>query len=195
MTIEEIGQWMAGVLQGVSAPQSSQGVDALWAWQDAEGGSIHTNPLNTTWFMPGAVAWNTLPGGEHVWSYASVADAITATVLTLLTPDPAVGLPNGYDVIVANLRGSLPRAQWGNACPQLNKWGTGCGWITQAFGAFPGSLGGIDMTQDEHDALFAVRDALLGNPPAPGVAYLGYFRNLEAQVQQLLAGVGSGGGR
>lgn len=137
--------WKSGVCVGLGAPDDAINTDTLWAWQSAEGGIGHNNPLNTTYSMAGAVPWNTLPNGLHVWSYVDIADGINATVVTLLAPDPSVGLPNGYDVIVDHLRRSIPRAQWGDACWQLDKWGTGCGWLTTNYGAAAGSATGEDM--------------------------------------------------
>lgn len=152
--------WKSGVLVGLGAPDDANTTDALWAWSQAEGGVGHNNPLNTTYFEAGAVPWNTLSGGLHVWIYLTIQDGINATVVTLLNPDPAVGLPNGYDIIVDHLRRSIPRAQWGDACWQLDKWGTGCGWLTTDYGAAPGTLGEIDLTPEEHGWLQNVQEIL-----------------------------------
>ena len=157
MTDLEYGQWVAGVLGGISAPLTAINSDTLWAWSAAEGGRIHLNPLNTTWAMPNATPWNTLPSGAHVWTYASVEDATTATVLTLLQP--------GYfPAIVAALQASKPRGEWGmDECIDLQLWGTGCSWFTRDYGAYPGTITEESMTAEEHAWLQAIYN-FMSNP-------------------------------
>jgi hypothetical protein len=121
MTPQEFQQWCDGVCGQLAAPPGGVNQETLTHWEAAEGGASHMNPLNTTWFMPGATIWNTLPSGAHVWTYASVNDAIIATVNTLLN-----GL---YPTIVAHLRNSVPFTEWQDACPELEEWGTGCDWL------------------------------------------------------------------
>ncbi len=138
-------QWAAGVLGGVGAPVDAANVDTLWGWSNAESGTDvmrWNNPLNTTEPWPGAQNMNSV----GVKRYASVNDGILATVATL---------GNGYyPSILANLRASVSRSQWGNACGELGKWGTGCGWLLSVYGAVPGDI--VDaMTQDEFNALVA----------------------------------------
>jgi hypothetical protein len=80
--------------------------------------------------------------------YPTLQDGIQATVATL---------ENGYyPIILANLRGSVPRAQWGNACANLKTWGTGCGWLNAAYGDAPGNITGDDMTPEQEAKLDAV---------------------------------------
>ena len=185
MTDAEWGAWFGGVMAGISAPPSSINDDTLWAWSSAEGGRIHMNPLNTTEPMPNATAWNTLGGGLHVWTYATVQDAITATVATLLNGD--------YPLIVAHLRGSVPRQQWGDACGELGTWGTGCAWLDvdygspPAFGAAGGSItGGIDLLPDESARLTFLSNIFgYGRPDQASIDFLGYFRNLQMQVDDI----------
>lgn len=129
--------WASGVLQGLGAPLDALNLDTLWAWSGAESlpyDRMHiNNPLNTTQPWSGATDWNTV----GVKIYATESDGIGATVSTLL---------NGrYPTIVSHLRNSIPRAQWGDACPELNVWGTGCGWLDTDYGAVPGSTGGFLM--------------------------------------------------
>jgi hypothetical protein len=139
--------WASGVLAGVSAPVNATNLDTLWAWSNKESGANvmrWNNPLNTTQPWPGSSDMNSV----GVKFYATVSDGIAATVTTLL---------NGYyPVILANLRGSVPRAQWGNACGNLGTWGTGCNWLQQNYGAAPGQLG-EDVTDADlitaHDAI------------------------------------------
>lgn len=152
MTAQEFAQWCDGISIAVGAPVGPVNTNTLTAWSTAEGGDIHMNPLNTTWFLPGAVAWNTLPSGAHVWSYVSVADAITATAITLLqTP------PYDYPIIVNHLRNAVPKEQWSDACSELGKWGTGCGWLTST----PPVLGGFLMALSDEaqiELAYRVRD-------------------------------------
>lgn len=123
--------WKSGVLSQIGAPDNATNTDTLWAWSSAEGGIGHNNPLNTTFYMPGATPWNTLSGNLHVWIYASITDGITATVSTLLNGD--------YPLIVSHFQNSEPRQQWSDACGELGTWGTGCGWISNNYGAAPGA--------------------------------------------------------
>jgi hypothetical protein len=138
--------WASGVLRGIGAPINAITLDVLWAWSVKESGldvMRWLNPLNTSWYLPGAQPMNHIP----IWLYATLQDGIDATVLTLLQPQY-------YSVIRANLRGSVPRAQWGNACADLGVWGTGCDWLQANYGAPPGSS---DMlTPQENKALVIV---------------------------------------
>lgn len=129
-------QWKTGVLAGLGAINDSVNTESLWAWGNAESDPFPVmhinNPLDTTQFEPGAVAWNTLASGEHVWIFASVADGINATVATLLD--------GRYPIICDHLRNSVPRQQWGDACAELGVWGTGCGWLQTDYGPPPGGF-------------------------------------------------------
>jgi hypothetical protein len=134
-------EWASGVLNGLGAPESTAAVDALWAWSNAETDPYElmrwNNPLDTTERWPGSITVN--PAG--VQSYLTVSDGVEATVATLL---------NGYyPVIVAHLVDGVPRQQWGDACTELSKWGTGCGWLASTYGPAPSDIGG-DMTPEEH---------------------------------------------
>ena len=94
-------------------------------------------PLNTTQGWPGAVDMN--PAG--VKRYLTIQDGIGATATTL---------KNGhYPMILANLKASIPRGHWGNACPNLDTWGTGCGWLKADYGPPPTNLEGDEMTPQE----------------------------------------------
>jgi hypothetical protein len=149
--------WASSVLLRIGAPVNEINADTIWAWSNAESGADvmrWNNPLNTTQDWPGAVNMNSV----GVKRYLTVQDGIGATVVTLT---------NGfYPVILANFRASVPRAQWGNACPNLGVWGTGCGWLQGIYGPVPGNLGG-DMTPEEHEDLIALSWRLawaLGSP-------------------------------
>lgn len=130
--------WATGVLAGIKAPLDPTNADSLWAWSGAESlprdRMSWNNPLNSTQPWPGAVAMNTIGTNRHVWAYASVSDGIDATCVTLLN--------GAYPVILGNLRGSVPRSKWQNACPNLGTWGTGCGWLQTNYGPVPDNLGG-----------------------------------------------------
>jgi hypothetical protein len=126
--------WAAGVLNGISAPINATTVDVLWAWSGSESGTADrmrwNNPLNTTlqWLSPPSHPMNSV--GVQV--YMDVASGIAATVDTLV---------NGYyPTICSHLRGSVPRAQWGDACHELGVWGTGCAWLQPTYGPAPDSL-------------------------------------------------------
>jgi hypothetical protein len=141
--------WAAGVLNGIGAPINTTNIETLWAWSGAESGTADrmrwNNPLNSTlpWLSPPSHPMNSV----GVQFYMDVPSGIAATVATLV---------NGYyPTICSHLRNSVPRASWGDACHELGTWGTGCGWLTPAYGPAPGTLGD-DMTPDEHTALFTL---------------------------------------
>jgi hypothetical protein len=140
-------EWASGVLNGLGAPESTAAVDALWAWSNAETAPYDlmrwNNPLDTTERWTGSSSANS----AGVQRYLTVQDGAAATVATLL---------NGYyPVIVAHLVGGVPRQQWGDACTELSRWGTGCGWLAFTYGPAPSDIGG-DMTPEEHGWLSAV---------------------------------------
>ncbi len=181
-------QWASGVLAGVGAPVDIATVDVLWGWSNAESGAAvmrWNNPLNTTEPWPGAQNMNSV----GVKRYASVNDGILATVATL---------DNGYyPTILANLRSSVSRSQWGNACGELGKWGTGCGWLQSVYGAAPGDILAADMTPEESaklDTVFTVISQL-GSYPV-GAAALAAIPKLDAILAKLdaVAPPGASGG-
>lgn len=133
--------WAAGVLNGLGAPLNQTNVDTLFAWSSAETDPYPlmrwNNPLDTT--QPEG-AGNVDANSVGVKIYPTVEQGIAATVTTLL---------NGYyPLIVAHLRNSVPRAQWGDACAELGTWGTGCGWITRDYGLAPQELLALTAEQD-----------------------------------------------
>ncbi len=126
--------WAAGVLEGLGAAMSSEAVDGLWAWSNAETAPYDlmrwNNPLDTTKRWPGSVSANSV----GVQSYATIQDGVGATL---------AALQNGYyPTIVAHLRNGVPRQQWGDASTELSRWGTGCNWIGAAYGTPPSGIGG-----------------------------------------------------
>lgn len=161
--------WAAGVLNGIGAPVDAANVDTLWAWSHAETAPYDlmrwNNPLNTTEPWPGARDSGAQPGPHDVKIYATENDGVLATVATL---------DNGsYPVILANLRGSVPRAGWTNACPNLHTWGTGCNWLQSTYGPAPVILGADDMFTDADRVL------------------LTYCRDHIIVIHQVLAGTDS----
>lgn len=188
--------WASAVLTGISAPVDSTNYDTLWAWSGAESlprdRMSWNNPLNSTWYMPGATAMNAV----SVWSYLSEADGISATIQTLLGGPgwPAPPPPYYYPVILDHLRRSVPRQQWQDACPNLGLWGTGCGWLNSDYGAVPGVIGGDDLTTDEHNRLFGIYDGMFADPATS--AYAAQFHKLisdlvAAQLKALPPGGGT----
>jgi hypothetical protein len=158
-------QWCVGVARKVPAIYAVT-ADTLWPWSCSESWDPRTgadplaqvmrwnNPLNSTRKWPGSKDSGAQPGPRDVQIYASVQDGVDATYATLIETVPGV-LPNGYDVIVANLYTATPRDRWGNACYQLGKWGTGCGWLTNAYPKRP-FIGEFDMTPEEQRGTIAV---------------------------------------
>ena len=139
--------WCAGVLNGIGAPNNATNTDTLYAWSNAETAPYDlmrwNNPLNTTEKYGTSFNSGAQPGPHDVQVYSSVQDGINATVLTLA---------NGYyPIIVSHLRNSIPRQQWSDACAELKLWGTGCGWLNNAYGPAPSGVN--DLTAEEHAAL------------------------------------------
>lgn len=135
--------WAGDVLGELSAPLSGVNEDTLNAWSHAESGSDvmrWNNPLNTTLIWAGV---NNPMNPVGVQAYPDELVGARATVATLLNGD--------YPIIVAHLRASVPRQQWGDACAELDLWGTGCGWLNADYGPVPGGV--TDLTPEEHDWL------------------------------------------
>ncbi len=66
-------------LAALGLPNTGANVQALDAWQEAEGGFVHMNPLNTTQAAPGSTTWNSV----GVKTYPDWKTAIRATAQTL----------------------------------------------------------------------------------------------------------------
>lgn len=180
MGIDPWLHWSAGVCIGMNAPLSSINKDTLWAWSGAESGTDRmrwNNPLNTT------LEWGTTPyinaNSVGVKVYRTVDEGISATVLTLTN-----GL---YPVIVANLQGSVPRQQWGTeACTELERWGTGCGWLNADYGAAPGVI----TAEDEDVKVVLYLHALTSDGIYPLFADGTRGAVLSAQAWTEIAGLG-----
>lgn len=161
--------WATEVLHGISATLTQANLDSLWGWSNAESGSDvmrWNNPLNTTQPWPGATNANSV----GVKIYPSEVDGAQATVVTLLN--------GNYPTVVAHLQSSVPRGEWGDACGQLRKWGTGCGWLNTNYGAAPGAAE-VDMTPDQDAKLTAIYN-FLSNPE---------FAKFNTGFDQILAAI------
>jgi hypothetical protein len=145
------------------------------------------NPLNTTQDWPGAVAMNS----AGVKRYRTIQDGIDATVTTL---------KNGhYPAILDNLKASRPRANWGNACPNLSTWGTGCTWLRVDYGPPPTNLEGDEMTpqeaaqaKDTNDKVTEVWDLLRTGTHAPQNP--NWIRAELEGIKTQIAGIKTAGG-
>ena len=93
--------FFTAVLRDIGAPPSSANLRALDLWLHREyasgwPGGAKNNPLDSTQYEPGAWAFNTFNGSEHVWNYPDATEGARATAATL---------GNGrYGLIVADLR-------------------------------------------------------------------------------------------
>ena len=102
------------VLPRLGAPVTAANLDAFDAWAAGEGSCAAFNPLDTTQPAPGATAFNTLPGGGHVWNYPSLDTGVRATVETLLNGlyQPILTVLQAGAGIAA-LAGAVRRSPWG----------------------------------------------------------------------------------
>lgn len=120
------GDFFAHVLGNIGAdPNNREAMIALLAQAAGENTGAECNPLATTEWVNGAVAWNTFGdhGQYHVWSYATMADGVGATARTIR---------NGYyPAWVAGLCSSGRSADEivRQASGDLDKWGTGGGLV------------------------------------------------------------------
>lgn len=103
------------LIDRLAAPHTRHNAYALISWMQAEGGSAHFNPLNTTLEMPGDWSYNSV----GVRNYVSAAQGLEATTKTLLNTKDA-----GYEPIVKHLRDSDGAAKTLKAVED-SKWGTG----------------------------------------------------------------------
>ncbi len=107
-------QWATDVLNKLGMPVTSENLEAMAAWAQAEGTSAGFNPIATTQSMPGATNFNSV----GVKNYASYADGVQATVTTLT---------NGhYPNILAALQAGNSAIAVGQAVAN-SPWGTGQG--------------------------------------------------------------------
>jgi hypothetical protein len=110
-----IRQFGAAVLSRIAAPVTGANLDAFAAWAAGEGTCARFNPLATTQPEPGAVAFNNLPGGGHVWNYPSFAVGVQATT---------TALTNGlYQPVIDAFRASAGLAAVA-AAVERSPWGT-----------------------------------------------------------------------
>jgi len=78
-TIRTPSDFSRALLAALGLPNTGPNVQALDAWQQAEGGFVHVNPLNTTQAAPGSTTWNSV----GVKTYPDWKTAIRATAQTL----------------------------------------------------------------------------------------------------------------
>jgi murein DD-endopeptidase MepM/ murein hydrolase activator NlpD len=137
------------LLAALGDPNTGPNVQAIDAWQAAEGGFVHLNPLNTTEPAAGSTIWNSV----GVRTYPDWTTAIRATTQTL---------KNGqYRGILAALRAgtnSLAVARAVGASP----WGTG---------DFSADLGQKFAPVADGTALPVV-DAMVSKAQAAGLNYV-----------------------
>lgn len=81
------GSFTRAVLTDLGAPRSAANIASLETWYRHEWPSwppsAANNPLDSTLWRPGATAFNTLPGGGHVWNYPTATEGALATAATL----------------------------------------------------------------------------------------------------------------
>ena len=122
------GQWASLLLQQVGAPECQNNLTALVAWQAAEFTQAGWNPLATTYDLPGATTFNS----AGVRDYASLADGLQATVLTLRSGATSYG----YDWILYRLgQCADPRVTAGAI--NASMWCHGCAGGTYVTGLVP----------------------------------------------------------
>jgi hypothetical protein len=110
MTREQFARLL---LLSLDAPISLHNRRALQAQMQAEGGSAHFNPFNTTQDMPGATTFNSV----GVKNYVSGKQGVEATAKTLQ------GKGHGYEAILRALRTNAPATETVTAIG-ASDWGT-----------------------------------------------------------------------
>ncbi len=137
------------LLAALGDPNTGPNVQALDAWQAAEGGFIHLNPFNTTQPAPGSTIWNSV----GVKTYPDWATAIRATAETL---------KNGqYRQILAALKAGTSAVAVAHAVGN-SPWGTGD--FTSDIGQqYAPTVNGTDLP--------AV-DAMVAKAQAAGLSYV-----------------------
>jgi hypothetical protein len=99
------------LLTALAVPATDSNKSAVVAWERAEGGLVHNNPLNTTENMPGATNWNS----TGVKTYVSIEQGLQATVKTITN-----GL---YGAILSALKDGKSACAVANAV-MTSPWGT-----------------------------------------------------------------------
>src|SRR5215831_14335844 len=128
MAAPGLADWQAQILRGVNAPVTPQNLQAVDAWQRAEGGGALNNPFNTTQ-AGGVSSYNSV----GVQNYATPQVGIQATIDTLR---------NGrYGPVIAALQqGNSPQAV--ASAVGASPWGTSGQLMSQILGGSP-APGGI----------------------------------------------------
>jgi murein DD-endopeptidase MepM/ murein hydrolase activator NlpD len=137
------------LLAALGLPNTGPNVQAIDAWQEAEGGFVHLNPLNTTQAASGATTWNSV----GVKSYPDWRTAIRATAQTL---------KNGrYRGIIAALKG-------GNNAQAVARAVGGSSWGTGDFSRFIGHK----YAPTSNGADVSAIDAMVTKVQAAGLTYV-----------------------
>lgn len=76
-------QWAKSVLAATGYPATQANEAFIESWLPRENTAALNNPMATTLYEPGATAFNTLPGGGHVWNYPTYQTGVTATASTI----------------------------------------------------------------------------------------------------------------
>lgn len=165
--------YFENVLIGIGAPITTANMNALAAWQAAEGGSSKNNPLNTTQPAPGATNYNSV----GVKNYPDAATGIRATVQTLLN--------GNYNGIVAALRKGKNPYDVANQSAELHTWGTGAG-VKRVLDSWFGGNTGNALTQLHVPGAAAITGAVTGTMDAGYVAAGGVETAVKA-IPDLIA--------
>jgi hypothetical protein len=156
--------WENDVLTAIGAPITAANIAFLDAWQHAEGGSATYNPLNTTQPASGSTPYNS----AGVQDFTTPTQGANATKQTL---------ENGYyPAIVSALQSGDPlnNGDLGAMSQELNKWGTGSGFLQALAGSnAPGASGGGPDTSGGIPA--QVNNNPVSSRSAMGVAVFAFF--------------------
>jgi hypothetical protein len=138
------------LLAALGDPNTGPNVQAINAWQAAEGGFVHLNPLNTTQPAPGATIWNSI----GVRTYPDWQTAIRATTQTL---------KNGqYRGILATLKAGNNAVAVAHAVG-ASPWGTG---------DFSSVIGQKYATPAVNGTYLPAIDAMVAKAQGAGLSYV-----------------------
>src|ERR1700722_1972605 len=161
------------LLNLLGAPASTANLQALTAWEAAEGGNWNNtaeyNPLNTSLQLPGSVNYQTGKPGPGVQKYTSWAQGLQATQQTLQNSNPAYG----YSGILSALQSSAGTSALSQAVGS-SKWGTGY---------FAG--GAATSSATTQTATLTAATSLGGIPPSPPPDPTGGIGNIGGDIAWL----------
>jgi hypothetical protein len=190
--------WARALLTRLGVPVSDSNVQAVTAWETAEGGHWSNpdryNPLNTTQSEPGAVATNS----AGVKAYTSWDQGLTATVQTLTNGMyagilGALGQGKSADDVVS----AVVKSPWGTKTISVNGVpadpGTGTGTTGTANATQTGLLGSVPtyLTKVALTVAFVAGGAVLVTlglvkGTTPGRAYANHIKK-GAQLAMAVA--------